>query len=126
LVLADNFNAIAWAQFSAVDPDGEYYFFHSSGGALNWSNLVDERIDEGFEQARTSFDEEERAEGYAMVQEALAEQVPMLWFDHFGPLEGVAAAPDVHGFLEQHTVDGEPSGGFAGGSFFQWTEIWKG
>ena len=126
VVIADDFNAIAWAQFSAIDPDGEYIFFHSSGGALNWSNLVDERIDDGFEMARTSFDDGERKEGYALVQEALADQVPMLWIDHFGPVEGVASSPDVHGFLDQHTVDGEPSWGFGGGSYFRWTEIWKG
>ncbi len=38
----DDFQAFSWFQFGSPDPDGLYVFFHSSGGILNWSNLVND------------------------------------------------------------------------------------
>jgi ABC-type transport system substrate-binding protein len=101
-------------------------FFHSSGGSLNWSNLVDERMDEAFELGRVSQSAEDRKEAYATVQEVLAEQVPILWIDHLGDIEGVVATPELHGILGQTTLHGDDSWGFTGGSFFGWGQVWKG
>ncbi|MDH3754712.1 MAG: ABC transporter substrate-binding protein [Acidimicrobiia bacterium] len=125
-VIGDAFQAIFWAQFGAVDPDGSYVFFHSSGGLLNWSNLVDPRMDEGFDLGRESFDEAERARGYAMVQEVFADQVPMIWIDHLSGVEGVAAQPDLNNILGGTLPDGRPRWGFLSGSYFSWDDIWIG
>ena len=123
-VIADDFSVINWAQFSAYDPDGSYVFFHSSGGFLNWSNLVSEKIDEGLDIGRESFDFDERAAGYAMVQEAMAEEIPFIWIDHFSGVEGVIADPKVHGIVDRETIDGVPLQDFLGGSYFAWAPVW--
>ncbi len=75
-VITDDFQAIYWFQFGGADPDAEYVFFHSSGGPINWSNLVDPEIDGGFDQGRASNDPAERAAGYARVQAGVGEPAP--------------------------------------------------
>jgi ABC-type transport system substrate-binding protein len=97
-VLNDDFEAIGWIQFGAPDPDVEYVFFHSSMGALNWSNLVDEQIDAAFDAGREALDDDARAAAYADLQNRLAELMPFVWIDHVESVEAVAMAPTVGGF----------------------------
>lgn len=123
-VIQDNFQSIMWAQFGSPDPDGAYIFFHSSGGALNWSNLVSDKMDEGFDIGRASDDFDTRKQGYAMVQEVFAEEVPMLWFDHFSGIEAAAALPYVHGIPDGFLVDGSEHFGLVNGSYFSWEDVW--
>lgn len=123
-VISDAYDAIMWAQFSGVDPDGDYVFFHSSGGLLNWTNLVSEKMDAGFDLARSSDDPAQRAEGYAMVQDAFAEEVPALWVDHLGGVEAAVSTPQVHGIPEGFYANGEPAIGLIAGSFFSWEDVW--
>lgn len=123
-VVSDAYDAIMWAQFSAVDPDGQYVFFHSSGGLLNWTNLVSEKMDGGFDLARSTDDPAQRAEGYAMVQDAFAEEVPILWFDHLGGVEAAVSTPQVHGIPEGFYANGKPTIGLIAGSFFSWEDVW--
>ncbi len=124
IVIGDAFQAQFWAQFSGFDPDAEYVFFHSSGGLLNWTNLVSEKLDAGFDQGRESFDDAERAAGYAAVQEVFAEEVPILWIDHLSGTEGVAADPRVHGITGRELADGTIIQDFLGGSYFGFAQVW--
>ena len=123
-VITDDFQAIYWFQFGAADPDSEYVFFHSSGGAINWSNLVDPEIDAGFDQGRSSNDPVERAAGYARVQTALATQLPMLWIDHLGGIEAVIVSPELRGVTDGELPEGDRS--LTTGGFFSWEDVWVG
>jgi peptide/nickel transport system substrate-binding protein len=123
-VINDEFDAVIWTQFGGVDPDSEYVFFHSSGGALNWSNLESAELDEGLDLGRSTDDPELRAEGYAMVQEALAEEVPMVWFDHVGQVQAVVSDPSVGGIFPGTLPDGSPRMGLTNGTHFSWEDVW--
>lgn len=123
-VIADDFQAFHWFQFGSADPDREYIFFHSSQGFLNWSNFVDEGIDAGFQQARDSADPAVRADGYALVQERLADQVPIIWIDHLIGVEAVAAQARVRDVALNETADGVPILGLQDGSFHLYNQIW--
>jgi peptide/nickel transport system substrate-binding protein len=125
-VINDDFDAVVWAQFGGVDPDSEYVFFHSSGGALNWSNLESSKLDEGLDLGRNTDDPEVRAEGYAKVQEAFAEEVPMIWIDHLGPAQAVVSDPSVGGIFPGTLPDGSVKLGFVNGDRFSWEDVWIG
>lgn len=121
----DDFQAFSWFQFGSPDPDGLYSFMHSSAGILNWSNLVSDKLDEGLEIGRQNEDFETRQQGYAMVQEALAEEVPMIWIDHLNGVEAAVTVPQLHGIGTPGVLpDGETSLAMTDGSFFAWTGVW--
>ncbi len=125
--ISDDFQAFSWFQFSGIDPDGDYPFFHSAGGTniLNWSNLVSDKIDEGLDIGRANADPELRAPGYAMFQEALAEELPMLWIDHLNGVEAAVTRPELHGIGPDDVLpDGGPALGMIAGSFFSWYDVW--
>lgn len=121
--ITDDYQVIAWAQFSAIDPDGERSFFRS-GGPLNWSNLESARIDAALDAGRATDDPDARFEAYAEFQRALAEELPMIWVDHLNGVEAVAAQPTVHGIAERTLPDGEPGIGLLAGSFFSFEDVW--
>jgi peptide/nickel transport system substrate-binding protein len=123
-VITDDFQAIYWFQFGQPDPDAEYVFFHSSGGPINWSNLVDPEIDGGFDQGRASSDPAERAAGYARVQTALASQLPMLWIDHLGGVEAAIVSPDLRGVADGTYPEGDQAR--TTGGYFSWEDVWLG
>ncbi len=123
--IADDFQAITWAQFGAPDPDRDYHFFHSSGGLLNWSNLVSAEIDAGLDQARESADFETRYEGYARFQQALADELPIIWIDHLNGVEAAVTRPELNGIGTPGLLrDGTPSLAMTDGSFFSWSQVW--
>lgn len=123
--IQDDFQAFSWFQFGAPDPDRDYVFFHSSGGVLNWSNLVNADIDEGLDTARQSDDEATRLEGYAQFLKGLGEDVPMLWIDHLNGVEAAVTTPELNGIGTPGVLpDGSPSLPMTDGSFFSWTGVW--
>jgi peptide/nickel transport system substrate-binding protein len=123
--IQDDFQAFSWFQFGSPDPDGSYTFFHSTGGLLNWSNLVSEKIDEGLALGRQNADEETRRAGYAMFLEALGEEVPMLWIDHLNGVEAAVTIPELNGIGTPGRLrDGSPSLAMTDGSFFAWPLVW--
>ena len=122
-VIDDDFDAVLWAQFGGVDPDNDYVFFHS-GGALNWSNLESAELDEGLDLGRSTDDPEIRAEGYAMVQRVLAEEVPMVWIDHLAPLQAVVSNPLIGGIFPGTLPDGSTRLGLTNGAQFTWEDVW--
>lgn len=121
--IADDYQMIVWAQFSAYDPDGERSFFRS-GGPLNWSNHVSERIDSALDAGRATADFDERYAAYAEWQAALAEELPMIWIDHLNGVETLASSPSVHGLAERVLPDGTTGMAFLAGSFHSYEDIW--
>ncbi len=123
--ILDDFQAFSWFQFGPNDPDGLYPFLHSSGGVLNWSNLVSEKIDGGLDTGRQSDDPATRAQGYGLFLEGLGEDVPIIWIDHLNGVEAVATIPELHGIgTPGRFADGTPSLPMTNGSFFSWPLVW--
>lgn len=123
--IQDDFQAFSWFQFGAPDPDRDYVFFHSSGGVLNWSNLVNEDIDQGLDAARQSDDEATRLAGYQQFLKGLGEDVPMLWIDHLNGVEAAVTIPELNGIGTPGVLpDGSPSLPMTDGSFFGWAQVW--
>lgn len=123
--VTDNFEAIIWAQFGGPDPDGMYPFFHSSGGILNWSNFVSAKIDEGLDMGRENLDFEARLAGYTLFQEALAEELPVIWWDHLNGIEAAVTRPELHGIgAKGELPSGSPGIGMTNGNFFSWIGVW--
>lgn len=123
--IQDDFQAFSWFQFGAPDPDREFVFFHSTGGLLNWSNLVSADIDEGLEIGRTNTDDDARREGYAQFLQALGDEVPMIWVDHLNGVEAAATIPEIHGIgVPGYLPDGTPTLPMTDGSFFAWPLVW--
>lgn len=123
--ILDDFQAFNWIQFGPPDPDGLYTFFHSSGGVLNWSNLVSDKIDRGLDMGRQSDDEATRLAGYALFLEGLAEDVPIVWIDHLNGVEAAVTSPKLHGIgTEGMLPDGSASLPMTNGSFFAWPFVW--
>ena len=125
IAIQDDFQAFSWFQFGTPDPDGLYVFFHSSGGFLNWSNLVSAEIDAGLDAGRVTDDPEARKAGYAQFLAALGDEVPMLWIDHLNGVEAVATIPGLHGIgVPGTTPEGSPTLPMTSGSFFAWPQVW--
>ncbi len=123
--IADDFQAFSWFQFGSPDPDGVFTFMHSSSGFLNWSNLQNDKIDEGLRIGRENVDEATRKEGYALFQEGLTEALPFIWIDHLNGIEGAAVMPRLHGIgANAPLVNGDRSLGMTNGSFFSWEQVW--
>ncbi|MEM7095429.1 MAG: ABC transporter substrate-binding protein [Actinomycetota bacterium] len=123
--IIDDFQAISWFQFGQPDPDGLHAFMHSESGILNWSNLQSDKIDDGLDIGRQNGDFETRFEGYAMFQEALAEEVPFVWIDHLNGVEAAVTIPELNGIGQTGVLpDGEESLAMTSGSFFAWTGVW--
>ncbi len=123
--ITDDFQAFSWFQFGTPDPDGLYVFFHSSGGVLNWSNLVSTEIDAGLDAGRITDDPEGRAAGYAQFLAGLGNEVPVLWVDHLNGVEAVATIPTIRGIgVPGSLPDGTETLPMTSGSFFAWGEVW--
>lgn len=123
--IQDDYQAFSWFQFGSPDPDGNYVFFHSTGGVLNWSNLVSADIDAGLEAGRQNVDEAARREGYAQFLGALGDEVPMLWIDHLNGVEAAVTIPELNGIGSPGMLrDGSPSLPMTDGSFFAWPFVW--
>ena len=123
--IADDFQAFSWFQFGSPDPDGNYVFFHSSGGILNWSNLVSADVDAGLDAGRESPDEAGRKAGYAQFLQALADEVPIVWVDHLNGVEAAVAIPQLREVGQPSPYrDGTLSLGMTNGSFFAWQSVW--
>ena len=116
-VLADDFDAITWFQFNSPDPDGGYVFLHSAGGLLNWSNYQSDAIDDAFDAGRATDDFDTRYAAYADLQQAWADEMPIIWLDHLIGSEAVVSSSSVAGLNNTTFPDGIEGAGIVGGSF---------
>ncbi|WP_017593205.1 ABC transporter substrate-binding protein [Nocardiopsis potens] len=105
-------DAVDWAELEGFligwgtpyDPDGSLYGpFHSSEaldeGGSNYGSYADDAADEALDAGRSTNDEEKRAEAYADLQEALADDPPYVFVSY---LDAVNAVPeDLDGITER-------------------------
>ncbi len=103
LAVTGQFEVIDWRNWSMLDPDGDYQWWHSSsvrplaeGISINVAHFADDEIDEALQAARASTDDDERDELYAWVAERFGEAVPYLWLGRIG--WAIAGAPNIHGY----------------------------
>lgn len=129
--LNGDYNAVIWQEYASIEPDGEFFKFHSDFAkpvgelAINPTRISDPEIDAGFETGRTSLDIAEREEAYCMVQERLRELVPVVFISHVST-SAVVAESTVHDIAGFELPDGQkalpPSGSPVPSHPF--TQIW--
>ena len=124
--LAGKYQALAWRQFGAVDPDLNYIFWStttvSSGSlSINMARNADPTIESALLSGRQSTDSAVREAAYKTVNKRLALDLPYLWTDR--AVWAVIGAPDVQNFNNPSTPQGTPAYGMIGGSVWP-TQIW--
>ncbi|HET7627037.1 MAG TPA: ABC transporter substrate-binding protein [Bacillales bacterium] len=91
---------IGWS--GRADPDGNSYVWFSTNGSLNEMGYSNENVDQWLSEARTTSDQEKRAELYGKVSQALWEDVPYVFLYH--PKNFITMKKYVEGF--HHVPDG--------------------
>ena len=87
--------------------------------------MISAEVDAGLDRARQTDDFDDRYEGYAQFQQALATEVPMIWIDHLNGVEAAVTRPELNGIGTPGVfVDGAPSIPMTDGNFFPWTSVW--
>ncbi len=126
-----SFQANLWRQFGAPDPDSEYLWWTSENAkpigqlALNMARNKDPELDRGLNIGRENSDFAKRKEGYALVQQRLAADLPYIWLDHAQWV--VAARNDVRNLTNGPLPDGQPAYPIGGAGFpgvTRLTQVW--
>ena len=126
--LAGKYQALAWRQFGAVDPDLNYIFWStttvSSGSlSINMARNADPTIETALLAGRAEHRPEVRTAAYQTVNKRLALDLPYLWTDR--AVWAVIGNPKVQNFNNPTTPPGQPAFGMIGGSIWP-TQIWIG
>ncbi|HVA07089.1 MAG TPA: ABC transporter substrate-binding protein [Acidimicrobiales bacterium] len=125
--LAGKFDALAWRQFGAVDPDLNYIFWStttvSSGPlSINMGHNADPKIETALLQGRSSTNPAVRQAAYRAVNKRLAIDLPYLWTDR--AVWAVISKPNVQNFSNPTTPAGGKAFPVIGGSVWP-TQIWR-
>lgn len=111
--LGGDWDAMAFRNFPAGVPDGNYVWWHS-GSPVNFGRINDPEVDALLDEGRTELDEDASDEIYQNLNRRLAEQVHFVWLDW--TLWSIGAQPDIEGIMGTTLPDGaEPSAGLATG-----------
>lgn len=100
-VITGGHQAAYWRLFSAVDPDGDYVWWHSRnavdppGISLNFARNRDAELDAALDEARQTRDEEVRDGAYQLASQRMAKTLPYIWLSRVTWL--YAARPSVQG-----------------------------
>jgi ABC-type transport system substrate-binding protein len=87
-VVYGKYQAAPFRNFSYVDPDSNYIFFHSSSAkgldvlSINFTQMKEPVIDAALDEARASSDPEVRTKAYATVIRKLNENLGYIWLYH--------------------------------------------
>lgn len=100
-VITGGYQAAYWRLFSAVDPDGDYVWWHGKnavdppGMSLNFARNRDTDLDAALDEARQTSDPDVRDAAYQKVSQRMAEDLPYIWLSRVTWL--YAAQPHVKG-----------------------------
>jgi peptide/nickel transport system substrate-binding protein len=125
--LGGSYQATAWRQFGAVDPDLNYIFWSTTTvaapGALsiNMARNADPTIEQALLAGRASTQPSTRAAAYKTVNKRLGLDLAYLWADR--AVWAVIGAPKVQNFNNPTTPQGQQAFGMIGGSIWP-TQIW--
>jgi peptide/nickel transport system substrate-binding protein len=114
-----NYQANIWRQFGAVDPDGEYVWWHPDNVSppgqfsLNIARIDDPAMGEALDRGRRSADPDERREAYADVQQIFRENFYLGWTVH--AFWSVAAHREVRDLVNWTAPGGQQGLPLSGG-----------
>ena len=126
--LAGTYQALAWRQFGAVNPDLNYIFWStttvSSGSlSINMARNADPQIETALLAGRSTTETSVRNSAYKTVNKRLAVDLPYLWTDR--AVWAVVGKPNVQNFNNPTSPAGQNAFGLIGGSIWP-TQIWIG
>jgi peptide/nickel transport system substrate-binding protein len=126
--LAGTYQALAWRQFGAVNPDLNYIFWStttvSSGSlSINMARNADPQIETALLAGRAATQASQRNSAYQTVNKRLAIDLPYLWTDR--AVWAVIGKPNVQNFNNPKSPAGQNAFGLIGGSIWP-TQIWIG
>ena len=126
--LAGTYQALAWRQFGAVNPDLNYIFWStttvSSGSlSINMARNADPQIETALLAGRSTTQTSVRNAAYKTVNKRLAVDLPYLWTDR--AVWAVVGKPNVQNFNNPTSPAGQNAFGLIGGSIWP-TQIWIG
>ncbi|MGA2208898.1 MAG: ABC transporter substrate-binding protein [Acidimicrobiales bacterium] len=119
--LAGGYQVFAWRQFASIDPDLNYVFWSSTGGAIDFSRNDDPKIDSALDRARQTTDPSVRVAAYQEVAERFAVDLPYIWASR--DVWSVAALKAVQNWNNSTTLDGKRGCPMLSGIIWP-TEIW--
>ena len=123
--LAGKYQATAWSQFGAINPDENYVWWSTTtiakGLSLNMAQNSDPRIQAALITGRTSSDPATRLKAYQDINEYLAQDIPYIWADR--ATWAAVATPKVQNFVNAKTVKGTQALSFDEGVLWP-TQIW--
>ncbi len=124
--LAGTYQALAWRQFGAVNPDLNYIFWSTttvSSGAIsiNMARNADPQIETALLAGRAATEQSVRTTAYKTVNKRLAVDLPYLWTDR--AVWAVIGDPNVQNFNNPSAPNGQNAFGLIGGSIWP-TQIW--
>jgi ABC-type transport system substrate-binding protein len=125
--LAGKFEALAWRQFGAVDPDLNYIFwspttiYPSLGEAADMTRNTDARVQTALIRGRTAGSLAERAQAYQEVAKLFAADLPYIWTGR--AVWCVVARGNVQNFSNPSAPGGSQAYGMFVGTIFP-TQIW--
>jgi peptide/nickel transport system substrate-binding protein len=126
--LAGTYQALAWRQFGAVNPDLNYIFWStttvSSGSlSINMARNADPQIETALLAGRAATSSSQRVTAYKTVNKRLAVDLPYLWTDR--AVWAVIGKPNVQNFNNPTSPSGQNAFGLIGGSIWP-TQVWIG
>ncbi len=117
-----DYEVFAWRQFASIDPDLNYVFWSSTGGAIDFSRNHDPVIDNALNVARQTTDSATRIGAYQTVAERFAVDLPYIWASR--DVWSIGALKTVQNWNNPTTVTGDQRGCPMLSGIIWPTEIW--
>jgi peptide/nickel transport system substrate-binding protein len=92
-----NFQASLQGWSGRIDPDGNMYNQFHSGAALNYGKYSSQQVDSLLEQARQTYDPNQRNTMYRQANQMIAQDVPEIFINHGLAIE--LHSPKVRGYV---------------------------
>jgi peptide/nickel transport system substrate-binding protein len=120
--LAGKYQIFAWRQFASIDPDLNYVFWSSKGGAVNFAGNFDAKIDAALDRARQTTDQAVRVAAYQECAKQWAIDLPYIWASR--DVWSVSAQKSLQNWNNSTTVTGNHRGLSMLSGIIWPTEIW--
>jgi peptide/nickel transport system substrate-binding protein len=119
--LEGKYQIFAWRQFASIDPDLNYVFWSSTGGAVNFAGNFDKKIDAALDEARQTSDQAVRIAAYQECSKRWAIDLPYIWASR--DVWSVSAQKSLQNWNNSTTVAGDRGLPMISGIIWP-TEIW--
>jgi len=125
--LLGDFEAQAWRQFGAVNPDLNYIFWSPTnadtpGFSINMARNTDPAMQTALLKGRQSSNPSDQVAAYQEVNRLMGSDIPYVWYDR--TVWAIGALPGVENFANPTTPAGGKAFALIGGAIWP-TQIWK-